>query len=961
MFEPSKNNPATIIAVGLGANKGFWMIQPRDDGGQWIEMGASVLFRFRTGDGNLVVGTARGVYIGPSGRPGFARVLVDAPQDSGIEPGVYNLESRNLQQFIATLPGEAVDGVPSAGRKDKFGKPVKTLSDNQLPVLDNLLEEKKPITEEDKRLARGELTPEEREAEASARADSPIADLPAGFEAENPEKVLELLKEAGVDVDSLAAPEGDATPEVAPKVNADRGEKPKAYGISRRPESDTNEGVMPFGRSSERDRIALEKQNKNLINPQDAVVQKAYLDSYAPDAKTPSVDDLADQSLALFRNLNSSERKEVFDLKPGDKFIDSDGDQFTVLENRVSPTNLNRVLVLQKQDGSTSERDLPGFEEVNVLPESDQPAVRRPERPAAPAATPEQPVDAVPEDAPEPEAPEVVTPTAPENVSPESEDSDGIDPADLVTAEPGGGGPPNFPPKNRMDDGIEFEMPVLSNEELRKARKLQLSPIMDPDGTPVAYVNEFNEVVEAEDPFAMIDALGKIYPNAKFTEDGSLVLHRQKDKDGRIFELRASNSGKKALVYSMRWTDPETGEYKEYQHKDDRHSITALLRKDNGPQGLLDRLLGRVDNDGKDWGDPKNYFFGNSKFKKDDSLFKRLRWFMSGTGDRKKMEEIGKNAVRLAEGNNAIYHKNTKKLKHQEIPELWSSFDEYIASGQDRESRDLALKEDLYHVLYSIFGRVPLNEKSHALVRTAIRDEFARRNPNIDLKTNQSFQGLITSASERMRGIYRDPSDQTRAIRYSSKDRTRPIERGQVVEYTNNVGEKSTVKVVGLVENLNVTPGDRASYDYGDYVIVQDANGNKRKINALKLQIMSDQNKSLTAYIPNLRGADLDRRRREIDGDPKPIPTTSPLPPPPVGTNTVVSDPAPPPRLIDDFVQGDMLYNKSGQPLGIIKVAPRAVTSRDGSSALAFLYTAPNGTEGSAIYKLGTEIKPKKA
>jgi hypothetical protein len=346
---------------------------------------------------------------------------------------------------------------------------------------------------------------------------------------------------------------------------------------------------------------------------------------------------------------------------------------------------------------------------------------------------------------------------------------------------------------------------------------------------------------------------------------------------------------------------------------------------------------------------------------------------MSGTGDRKKMEEIGKNAVRLAEGNQAIYHNDSMILKHQEIPGLFDSFDEWFSSGPDRQSRDAALREDLFHVLYGVFGRVPMGEATHKFARVALRAEFKRQFPNASLTMTQSFNGIITAASERMRGIYRTPDAETRAIKYASKDRTRAIQRDQVVEYTNNVGEKSTLKVTDLVQNVGVTRGNTDSrYDYGDYVVVIDANGNKRVINALKLQILDDQNKSLTEYIANLRGEDLARRRREIEGIPEPTGTTEEpvrirppvdlsTPEEPAGVNTVQSDPPPPPMLIDDFIAGDMLYNKAGQPLGIIKTAPRPVTGRDGSPGLAFLYTKADGTEGTAVYKLGTEIRPKKA
>jgi hypothetical protein len=426
----------------------------------------------------------------------------------------------------------------------------------------------------------------------------------------------------------------------------------------------------------------------------------------------------------------------------------------------------------------------------------------------------------------------------------------------------------------------------------------------------------------------------------------------------------------------MRWTNPnDPTDYKEYQHKDDRHSVAALFRKDNGPQDLLDRLLGRVDNDGKDWGLPQNFKFGNTRYNREDSLFKRLKWFMSGGNtDRKKMEEIGDNAIRLAQGRAAVLHKDAT-IKNSEIPSLWEAFTEYFNSGPNAAERDLELTDNMYQTMFAVFGRVPLDEKSHAIARLAIRDEFARQFPNRSVAETWSFNGLVTAASERMRGIYRTPSPKVRSLRYASKDRTRVIERGMTVEYTNNVGDTSIVKVRDLVENTNATIQTRSgstSYDYGDAVIVTDVNGNAIKVNALKLRILAKQDSALTVYKPNLRGNALTQRRidqgiftppqanQEKSTRPRPTRSTPSKPLIP-GENTVITEPAPAPKLIDDFITGEMLYSKGeGRPLGIIK-ATRPVTSRSGVQGIAFLYTKPDGTEGQVVYALGTEINPKKA
>lgn len=988
--------PGALIAAGLGANKGFWIIQPRDDEGQWIEMGADVLFRFRTGKGNLVVATVKGVYVGPSGRPGKARVLIskDDPQ-SGLKAGVYEVDSRNLQQFKAIIPSKDGKGTGAGTRKDKFGKPVKTLADSKLPALDDLLSKVQKITPEDLRLAKGDLTPEERAAEKEGRDSSPIADLPAGFESDNPDQVKDLLRKAGVNPDEL--------------------------------ESSEDAKVKSAKASSE--------------DPADVAIKDALADvAYSGDTKA-TLDDLLkkQESLAALREATSTKRP--FDLDRGDVIVGADGEEGTVLEIRLGsiPENRPALITIQKADGTVHQIAPSMRDELTIAPRR-RATITRPAEPT-PSTTPtarefdpektyrfklnaevaeilrvrDQP-DARPgireltgaeivdlremveidiKDAIDDrrfggdswsipalrrqlvsieKAREVRTDSAAPSTSeapstPETAPTgDEFDGATVVTTEPGLQ-PANFPPKDRMDDGSEFELPVLTNEEIDKARNMRLQPLLDADNTTAKFVDENNRVVDAEDPFAMLSVLAKIYPGAKFTEDGALVLHRQKDKDGRIFELRANLSAKRAIVYSMRWTNPNDPEdYKEYQHKDDRHSIKSLLRKDNGPQDLLDRLLGRTDNNGKNWGTLK---FGNTKYSPTDSLFKRLKWFMSGPvkSDRHKMLELGTNAVRLAEGRATVFHKDGA-VKNSEIPGLWDAFREYISSGTTAENRDVEARDDLYQVLYGIFGRAPLNDNAHAAYRKAVRAEFARQFPSRSVAETRAFNGILSSASERMRGIYREPDAKVRSIRYASKDRTRAIETGMTVEYTNNVGETSIVKVTNLIENITATPTNGSSYDYGDYVIVEDANGREIMINALKLKIMQDQNASLSAYKKNLRGEALRQRRIDL-GQWEPEPTSAPatrtrpaatylggsgIP----GQDTVISDPAPEPRLIDDFVVGEMLYNKDGRPLGIIK-AVRPVTGRNGAAGMAFLYQKADGTEGQVSYALGTEITPKKA
>jgi hypothetical protein len=912
--------PDALIAVGLGANKGFWMIQPRDDEGQWIEMGAHVIFRFRTGKGNLVVATQHGVYVGPSGKPGFARVLIPKDTPEGLKAGVYDIESRNLQQFKAIIPG--MDGKSSETRLDKFGKPVQTLDDAKLPALNDLLKTARAITPQDQRLAKGDLTPEERSAQDEARKSSPLADKPAGFENEKPAEAEKLLKDAGAEITPTEGPSE------APAV--------KPASVNKKSKSSSETSPAP-GTADDR-------------SPIEEIMAEV---AYNGDTKK-TVDDLIkeQQGLDLAREAEPTITPTLpLDLNVGDIITNSRGMHFEVESIRLgnAGNGIPADIMLKAPNGETIRIAHDMRKPLNVVPGRKA----TPSRPRAPRKNPEK-VNA-------PDSTKTSAPETKKEATPNDGEIDLTDAQELPAPTPGLQ-PANFPPKDRMDDGSEFELPVLSNDELDAARAMRLDPLLDPDGTPAKYVDENNRVVDAEDPFSLLAALAKIFPNAKFTKDGALVLHRQKDKDGRIFELRANNSGKKAIVYSMRWTDPATGQYTEYQHKDDRHSITALFRKDNGPQDLLDRLLGRTDNKGKNWATLR---FGNSSWGPEDSLFKRLRWFMSGTGDRKKMEDIASNAIRLAQGRQAVYHKDGT-IKNSEIPSLWEALKAYRASGTNYRDRDPEVANDLYQTLYAVFGRIPLDEKSHSIAKKALRREYRRLNPNASQGETASFDVMITNTSERLRGIYREPDAKVRSIRYASKDRTRTIEQGMTVEYTNNVGETSTVKVVGLVENRNAVVRNLTSYDYGDYVVVKDANGRQTELNALKLKILRDQNSALTVYKPNLQEEALRQKRieqgvwspesGESTGTRDRAPRYSPIP----GQDTVLSDPPPAPQLVDDFVTGEMLYDKEGRPLGIIK-SVKPIVGRDGQQGLAFLFTKPDGTEGKVAYALGTEITPKKA
>lgn len=889
---------AILAAIGFndGANKGFWRIQPRDDEGQWMEMGGTVLFRFRTGQGNLVVGTARGTYVGPSGKPGKARVLVSEGNEAELEPGIYELDSRNLTQAKAILPDAALVDIIKSSRKDKFGKPVKSLADSQLPTKEELEGIRTEPTADDERLARGELTEEEKAAEQDGRKNSPIADLPAGFEAENPDEVKKLLRDSGVDPEQF-----DKSQEVA-------------------------------------------QEEPSIGDP----ISEIFADvAYNGDTEE-TLDKVLDKVASTPDNIS---KRAAASLQPGEVFLNSSGEELTVVDIKNVPGNKVEITA-QTADGRVGKIPAVRFDkDINVVKGKKGKIKPAPKPAAKPEKAPEAPVAESPE---APEAPE--TPEATPDESPEIAPED-ITPVSEMF------GPIDFPPAGRIVDEVSPENQTpeditftpLSEEDNKRARNRVLETLLDENGSPTAYVDENGKLYEAQDPFEMMNALAEAYPSAKFTKDGALIIHRQADKDGKIFELRANNTGKKAIAFSVRFTDPKTGEFEEFYHKNDHHSASSLFGKHTADQ-ILETLLS-----------DKELYFGKRRpgsanyAGPDATLRQRAKVaFKSGpTSDtRHKMVSIRENVFRLAEGRNAVYHEDGT-IKDSEIPDLGQIFEEYLLSGSSAENRDDAAKEDMYHIMYSIFGRMPLTTKAHEEARKALRDWRKQRFPEISLKDRQTFEGLVSSASERMRGIYRNPDSATRSIRYASKDRTRTIEPDMVVEYTNNVGDTSIVKVSKLVKNTSAVPGDQGiSYNFGDYVIITDKNGTTRKLNSLKLRILKDQATPLTKYTPNLVGAELTDRRQELGlyGVPgKFLPEKIP------GEDTAaVSDTPSGPMLVEEFGVGDILPNLQGVPQGEI-LSIRPVKGRNGADGLAFIVRKEDGTTREIAYKLGTELELKKA
>ena len=743
--------------------------------------------------------------------------------------------------------------------------------------------------------------------------------------AEQPQDVSDMNPQAGDDLDIELA-NGGLTDDEDKDFRAERDEEPLAkLPPGMEDEVKTGEEVSELldGDSDAPEKDYLQDPTPESIA--DDIMSEAFYNGDVPDI---------DEALAPLAREVSPDADDVrsvspLDLERGSVIRSGNGDDFTVLDFKFSGDLEKAKLTLQDKDGNVFEQDVATDAPLRQVTGARRRATRPPEAEERPTPTPAE--DAAPEISeeatPEPEVIEE-SEVSPVEVAEES----------LV--------PANFPPASRVDNGEDIDLQPLDPQEKATLRRRQLNPTTTADGEVVEFVDETGNVVAAQDPFNIMSALADAYPDAKFSEDGlSLIMHRQKDKDGRIFELRANNTGKRAILFSVKWTDPESGKSEEFIYKNDAHSISAALGAYDS-EYILDKILGRTP-------DSENLEFGNSRANMNDTLRRRAQIAFMGPKNpadtRRKFVSLEENANRLAEGRSTTYHENSHRVKDREIPSLWGAWSDFLTNP------DAANKEDLYHVLYNIFGMQPMNEAAHAKVRTQIRATFKELFPERSDYQARAFNAYVTNASEKMRGIYRNPDDKVRAIRYASKNRTTAIESGMTVEYINNVGDKSIVKVKALVKNQNASSlGDADRYNYGDYVVIEDSEGNTRLINALKLRILDDQNAPIGRYIPNLRGEAL-RARREEQGEISPL---NSLPDRVLPATPIISNVPEGPKLIDDFIVGEVLRDREGNPIGeILSIKP--IKSSSGKDGNAFIVRKSNGEKVRVNYALGTELPPK--
>jgi hypothetical protein len=452
-----------------------------------------------------------------------------------------------------------------------------------------------------------------------------------------------------------------------------------------------------------------------------------------------------------------------------------------------------------------------------------------------------------------------------------------------------------------MDNGKIIPRQSFTAKQLQFLRGADLEDLIDENGEAALEYNSKGEPYRPQDPNAMMNLLAETYTGSKFNKQGQLVLMREiLNENGKKiqWEIRAFLSGEKKVGYMFVFKDLNTGEETTLLHKDMRDSTKALFSGTNGPETLADILTGvqtRIYNqknntaNAKDVLERANYFKLQGRTK---TIADTARYFATGYA-----EKINPSSP-------------TGALQNKAVPSVYEAFD----SGDPEATFDR---------LKAVFGRIPYDEISHAEAREALRAQYAALYPEAD---KRSFGILVSRASQTMQDELLSRLSR-RAVPYSSADKIIAIEPGNIVHYTNNIGEVSTVRVVNR-QKVNTADID-GGYDYGDYVTIIGSDGVPTSAPTNELKLLKDQNAPLTELKRRVTGAALAQARGKV------YRSTSIIFP---GQSEVTDVDAP----IDELTPGDNLYSKAGQRLGVaVEVVP--VTGANNKKGYGILYVTQDG------------------
>lgn len=596
-----------------------------------------------------------------------------------------------------------------------------------------------------------------------------------------------------------------------------------------------------------------------------------------------------------------------FNLDRGNVIRGNDGNDYTIEDIDLEAGWMK----LLTADGRKVTRPVPGQNRSTDLfpiePKKEYSVVQGKKglpKPAKPAPKAKAEVPSTKE---EPATPKADTPEIPSTPEPEQAPAAPAKPAKVLAG------------KRRMDDGKEIKRQVFAPGEQEELRKTALEGLIDENGNAVVETDDKGKLRYPRDPNEMLNFLSKVYKNSKFNDRGQLVLMREtsNENDRNIqWELRAAVTGDKKVAYAFHFKNLDTGEEQTLLHKDQRDSVQALLGKTNGPEMLADILTGKEARKyNKNWNTEDNA----------NDVIERAHYFtLQG-----RTKSVADSARYYATGYAERVNPTNGTLLEKEVPSVFEAW--------DRGDKNAAAAR-----LRSVFGRMPVDEDSHQEAMTALRELYAEKYPDVD---KRPFNQAVTMASRFVQQQVLD-NPENRSIPWASKDKITRLEVGQVVEYENNINEKSVVRVIAKQKTNSANPVQSEDiFDYGDYVTIIDANGKRSSIAADSLSILKDQNTPLTEYKGRVSGPRL-REERGVFYTP--------------GTLRFPNQANVPDRVtkVEDIVPGDNLYGTDGSNLGVV-IETVPIVGKNDKKGFGILYINKDGDLKKVAIAKGEERGPK--
>lgn len=963
--------------VGTGANKGFWQQQLRDDDGTFMDMGRGFMFDTIGSDGSVT--PRRGIFFGADLKNrGNANFLV---KETDGTKNVYSVPSYLARPYKAGVSTETLkrQGVQKK-EGGKIGDNVAGMEAYKLKA-----DSVRPATAEDERLAAIVPDKEQQKLIDEARANSPLADAPAGAERD---MAPESAADAGVKPASLEDAAAKLWNDSVYGDGADLDNAVKA--IQTPPSSPGFDVVVKEAKDLQIGDEIVDANNKPVgrITGDVTINGKRTLNITTPSGKkgdiTPPPNDKIGVAVpkktaapvaptapkkAAAKKTNTPTGPTPMTNKQVDQ-LDGFADQIAK-STSVDPQLKQDYLDFMARNDNAE--DISSDEAKNMIDRL--------------SAAFQKPV--TPKKAPTVRAPKKKAPAAPAAPGPISERT----PAEQALRDSRKDMGEDIAP---VDEGMDDAAKAAFQDEMFN---MVIDPLIDPV-TGKRLRDPLNPKKLVNDQNAIIDKLLEKFPNAKVNDNDKVIVERQDWTDpvsGKDYQYEVSieRTVGNQFIQRYKFTDKATGEVSEWQYKDFKDSMSSIFGKTNGVLLVRDYLLGRK-MPGKEDRAKRTYFGPKADLKQ------RVKFFRGATaegnqGDLKnyRLLTFEEAADFFLEGGERILNKSEATKGGQNRSQFGNVLVSARASAWDAiDAGDTKLARE---IVLQHLGRVADNPEDIKRYLDYMRAGIKKRYAKAPVKQKQAGSAILTEISRYVNAKGRNVRDDFKQT-YVSADGVTTLKKGDKVIYENTEGITS----VGTITEMIPASGPR---DYNDTVTVQFAD---RSVSLLQTRNMYNPasnpkrfgDPAPTDYTPNVTGADkIKARAAELginydiwanrsqdaktagipldlnDGSYSSLDVTTPYlgsqgnpgtdatapdaTAPAVPDATAPTEPAVKLGNVNNLQYADDFYSADGELLGTISEIAELESQDGGQPALVIYYIDENGNENYEVVTRDEDRGPK--